>query len=229
MNDFPTFAFNGFNSYKDLGIIVTKMPPIFLSKRDIQSIQIEGSNRILHVDNEAYLLSDVSIECILVDISKLDKLKKTFSEIGEIEFSNNPGRIYRCTIVNQVNFSKYCNSDSIKEFPLQLELEPLAYSKESKVLNIDTSGSFNIDGTENSNPMIKVTGIGTVTLNNISVQFLENNITLDCENMEATTNLISKNDKVILNDFPYLIPGNNTIVLSDGIENVEISYKERWL
>lgn len=229
MNDFATFNFNGLNSYSDFGIIITKMPPIILPQRDIESIQIEGSNRILHIDKGAYLAISITIECVLLDNTKIDMLKQLFKASGEIEFSDNPGRIYKCRNVNQIDFSRFGSISKVKEFPLQLELEPIAYSNNLKTLNLTSDSDFTVDGTENTNPNITVIGTGTITINNISVQFLETNITLDCENMEAVSESISKNDKIILDEFPYLVPGINKIVLSGGIESVEISYKERWL
>lgn len=229
MNSISTFNFNGLNSYKDFGIVITEMPPIFFPKRDIESIQVEGSNRILHVDKGAYLPATPSIKCILLDISKLDQLKQLFKAAGEIEFSDNPNRIYRCLVTNQVDFSKYCGSSTIREFPLQLELEPIAYGKESKELVFNSQGTFNVGGTENTYPTITIHGVGTVTINNIKVQFLESEITLDCEAMEAVSNTLSKNDKVITNDYPYLIPGQNSISFTGEIESINIVYKERWL
>lgn len=229
MKDFPTFIFNGLHSFNDLGIVITKMPPIVLPQRDIESIQIEGSNRILHIDKGAYLAIAITIECVLLDNTKIDQLKQLFKASGEIEFSDNPGRIYKCRNVNQIDFSRFTSISFVKEFPLQLELEPIAYSSTVKTINFTSDDSFTVDGTENTNPNITVVGTGTITINNTAVQLLETNITLDCENMEAISNSISKNDKIILDEFPYLKPGENTIILSEGIESVEISYKERWL
>lgn len=229
MRDFPTFTFNGLNSFNDLGIVITEMPPIILPKRDIESIQIEGSNRILHIDKGAYLAISITIKCLLLDNTKLEQLKQVFKASGEIEFSDYPEKIYKCRNVNQIDFSRYANTSFIKEFPLQLELEPIAYGSSIKTINFTEASSFTVGGTENTNPKITVTGTGTITINNISVQFLEDNITLDCENMEATSNNLSKNHKIVLDDFPYLTPGKNKILFSEGITNVEISYKERWL
>lgn len=229
MNEFPTFTFNGLNSYTDFGIVITEMPPIFFPKRDIESIRVEGSNKILHVDKGAYLPATPSIKCILLDTSKLDQLKLLFKATGEIEFSDNPDRIYRCTVTNQIDFSKYCGISKIREFPLQLELESVAYSKKSKELIFTYGDTFNVDGTENTYPIITVKGTGIVTLNNMKVQFLESEITLDCEMMEAVSNNLSKNDKVIADDFPYLVPGQNQISISGEVESVNIVYKERWL
>ncbi len=228
MNNLPTFVFNGFNSYNDLGIVVNEMPPISLPKRDIESIQVEGSNRILHVDKGGYLAISRSIKCTLIDIAKLDNLKQLFKCSGEIEFSDYPGKKYKATNINQIDFGRFYGISEIREFTLKFELEPVAYGI-TVDLNLNESSSFEVTGNENTNPIITVTGTGTITINDTNVEFLESDITLDCENMEAISNNLSKNDKVVLDDFPYLKPGTNTIILSEEITNVHISYRERWL
>lgn len=228
MDRFPKFTFNNYDSYDDLGIIVNEISPITLPQRDIESIQVEGSNRILHIDKGAFLPIPAKIKCTLYDISKLDTLKQLFKASGEIEFSDNPGRVYKCTNTNQVDWTRFKGLTEIRDFSLNFELEPVAFGDEVEVTKTE-SDTFIADGTENSNPVITVTGTGILSLNGISVNFLESGITLDCENMEAYAGLISKNDKIKLDDFPYVKPGANDLVLPATITSVTITYRERWL
>lgn len=228
MDRFPKFTFNNYDSYDDLGIIVNEISPITLPQRDIESIQVEGSNRILHIDKGAFLPIPAKIKCTLYDVSKLDTLKQLFKASGEIEFSDNPGRVYKCTNTNQVDWTRFKGLTEIRDFNLNFELEPVAFGDEIEVTKTE-SDTFIADGTENSNPVITVTGTGILSLNGISVNFLESGITLDCENMEAYTGLISKNDKIKLDDFPYVKPGANDLVLPATITSVTITYRERWL
>lgn len=227
-SSFPKFIFNNLDSYDDLGIVIKEMSPITLPERDVESIQVEGSNRILHIDKGGFLKIKVKIKCILWDITKLDTLKGLFKSLGEIEFLDNPGRKYKCRNINQIDFSRLNGLTNVREFTLNFELEPIAYGIEQSI-TFSESGSFSINGTENSNPTITVTGTGTLTLNGINVQFLETGITLDCENMEAYANVTSKNDKVILDEFPYLSPGINNLTIPNTITSVTITYCERWL
>jgi phage-related protein len=71
--------------------------------------------------------------------------------------------------------------------------------------------------------------IGILTINNTSIEVLETGITINCEAMECTKNNLNMNASVILDDFPKLSPGSNTITLGTGITDVSIRYYERWL
>lgn len=226
LNEFKTFIFNDKDSYEDFGIIVTNMPPIPLPERDISSIQVQGSNRILHIDNGAYKKFDYTIECILKDLSKLDDLRKLFRTEGTIELSILPGRKFNCRNINQIDFENFVNAGV--SFPLILEMEPLSYSKEEKTLEFTESSDFIVGGNEQTVMKMTVIGTGEITLNNVSFQILESGITLDTDLQEAYNGFLSKNDKVILDDFPVLNPGENTITLPENM-TVTISYNERWL
>lgn len=226
LNEFKKFIFNEKDSYEDFGIIITSMPPIPLPERDIESIQVTGSNKVLHVDNGAYKKFDYTIECILKDLSKLDDLRKLFHSVGTIELSILPGRQFNCRNVNQIDFENFVNAGI--SFPLILEMEPLSFGKEEKTLSFTESSDFVIGGNETTYPKINVTGTGEITLNNISFQVLESDITLDTDLQEAYNGFLSKNDKVILDDFPTLFAGQNSIVLPANV-TVTITYHERWL
>lgn len=228
MANFPKFIFNEYDSYEDLGIIVKEISPITLPKRDMESIQVEGSNRVLHIDKGAFLATKIKIKCTLYDVTKIDLLKQLFKATGEIEFSDNPGRVYKCMNTNQIDWSRFKGLTEVREFTLNFELEPVAYGDEVTVTKTATA-TFNANGTEDSNPVITVTGTGTLTLNGKNVQFLETGITLDCENMEAYKNSTAKNDKVVLDEFPVIEPGSNELTLPNTITSVTITYRERWL
>ena len=227
-SSFPKFIFNELDSYDDLGIIIKEMTPIILPERDVESLQVEGSNRILHIDNGAYKAIKVKMKCSLWDVSKIDTLKQLFKAEGEIEFSDEPGRIYKCRNTNQVEFARFKGLTGVREFTLNFEIEPVAFGTE-QTLSFTESDSFEIDGTEDSNPVITVVGTGILSLNGVQVEFLESGITLDCEYMEAYASSISKNDKVVLDEFPTLSPGENDLIIPNTITSVSISYRERWL
>ena len=221
------FIFDNVNS-NDLGIIVKNMPLIPLAEKDIESIRISGKNGNLHIDNETYKSLNYTIDCIISDISKIDNIKKTFNGTSKLILSKYSDRYFEATIKNQVSFDKYLNV--LQEFPLQFELQPIAYGNEL----IETTISSDIDdldigGNTFAKPIIIVDGIGILTINNLSVQVLENGIMIDCELMNCTKNNLNANDKVVLDKFPTLNPTNNTIVIGEGINSIELKYRKRWL
>ena len=203
------------------------MPPIPKAQRSIETIQVVGSNKVLHVDNENYLPINYSITVLLLDPSKIDILKSKLPLFGKIEFSIYPGKIYTFCLKNQIDFSLYSNT--CLEIPIQFELQPLAESEE-KTISFSSAANFLISGTEKSYPIIKTTGKGTITLNNRKIKTLEDNLIVDCCLKEAyNSSKLNKNNKVIIDDFPFLIPGNNTISFESGISQVEIVYCEEWV
>lgn len=219
------FIFNDISS-DDLGLIIKEMPPITKAAKNIESIKVNGRNGNLHIDNGTYDSVDITIECIVKDLSKIDMIKRTLEGTGSLKLSTVPDRTFTATIKNQIDFTKYLMV--LREFPLQLELQPFSFS-DSKTLSYSESTTFTIDGNVKTYPIINVDGIGIITINNVSVEVLETDITIDCDLMNCTNNGIEKNNMVILDDFPCLNPGENNLTLGTGITNVEIEYAERWL
>lgn len=222
-----SFTFKGYKSYDDLGIIVKNMPPIARAEKNIEEIKVNGRNGNLHIDNNTYNSKSYTIECILIDETKLDLIKSIFQGTGLLTLSTETDREYNATIKNQIDFSKYLTY--LKDFPLQFDVDPFSSSETLKTLEFTGNSSFSVDGTAEIRPVIKITGTGTITLNNVQIEVTETDIEIDCDLMECTKNNINKSDKVNLLDFPSLNQGTNSLVLGTGITKVTILYKERWL
>lgn len=227
LSGLPYFIFKGQKS-TDLGVVIKELPPISKSQKNIDSISIDGRNGNLHIDNGTYKTKNYSVKCILTDISKIKSLKTLLDSTGKLELSTEPNIEYNATVMNQIDFSKYLTY--LKEFPVNFEVDPIGYSKTSKTNTYTASeNTFEVDGTVNVAPIITVTGTGTFTLNNKQVEVLETGIVIDCLLMNCTKNNLNKNDKVVLDEFPELIVGENTLNLGAGITSIQISYKEGWL
>ena len=220
-----SFIFNNVSS-DDLGLIIKEMPPIVRPSKNIESIKVNGRNGNLHIDNGTYDSYNITISCIINDLTKLDQNKNILQGTGDLQLSTVPGRTFKATIKNQIDFSKYLRV--LREFPLQLEIEPISYGSETTV-NYSTNATLTISGNVDTYPTIVVYGTGTITINNVSVEVLETGITINCDLMEYVKNNINKNSCVILDEFPKLSPGNNSITLNSGITSISISYKEGWL
>lgn len=221
------FIFDNINS-NDLGIIVKNMPLIPLAEKDIESIRVSGKNGNLHIDNGTYNSINYTINCVISDISKIDNIKKTFNGTSKLILSKYSDRYFEATIKNQVSFDKYLNV--LQEFPLQFELQPIAYGNELVETTISSDiDDLDIGGNTFTNPIIIVDGTGALTINNISVQILESGIMIDCELMNCTKNNLNANDKVVLDKFPTLNPTDNTITIGEGINSIELKYRKRWL
>lgn len=229
LSNVPYFIFNNVNS-RNLGILVKELPPITKAEKDIETINLKGTNKTLHIDYESYKSKTYKITCILTDESKIDLIKKTFDSIGIFEVSTEPDIKYNACICNQIDFSKYLKY--LKEFILIFELDPIGYKDAtSSTFTQSTSDFDGHSGNVDTYPTITITGIGTITLNNCQIQVLETGITIDCELMNCTKNGLNKNDKVICDDFPVIHPGtgSNNITFGEGITQVVLSTKAGYL
>ena len=97
------------------------------------------------------------------------------------------------------------------------------------VEEITTNRTINVGGNEGTFPIVTIVGLGTITINGYSLKVTESNITIDSELMTCTCDGIAKEDKVILDEFPILTPGDNEITLDSGIEKIIIKYRKGWL
>lgn len=222
----PYFKFNNVSS-RDLGILIKELPPITKSEKEIETINLKGTNKTLHIDYNSYKSKDYKISCILTDETKIDIIKQTLDSVGTFEISSEPNKKWNACISNQIDFSKYLKY--LKEFTLNFELDPIGYSS-STTINVTQTGSFTgPGGNVDTYPILTITGTGTVTINNKQIQVSETGITIDCELMNCTKNGVNKNNKVTCDEFPVIHPSSNSITLGNGITNVEITYKAGYL
>ena len=221
-----SFSFNGISS-NSLNIIVKNMPPIPRAERDIQTLEISGRNGALHIDNKNWKSRAYTIECVLSNKTQIDNIRKTFYGTHNLVLSDYSDRYFIATIKNQIDFSKYLTY--CEEFPLQFELEPIAYANEETTETLSASGSITVGGNVEVSPIITITGTGTITINGYQVAVTETGITIDCNLMQCYKEGVAKNDKVTLEEFPILNVGSNTIAFGTGITGATIKYREGWL
>ena len=222
------FKFNEFTSTDNL--IIKEMPPLTSAKKNITSIKIDGRNGNLNIDEGTYESVDVTIECVVIDDTKIDAIKTALRGIGTIEFSTNQGRQYKAVVKNQISLKKYL--EWVREFPLQLELDPISYSTTLTTLTKTANDTFTALGNIDVAPILEVkgSGAGTLVLNNKTITFsaLSSTATIiDCDLMEAKQGGNNANALINCVEFPK-ISNSNTLTLT-GISEVVIKYREGWL
>ncbi len=222
------FKFNDFDTREYL--IIRKMPPIVSPKKNIDVIKIDGRNGSLYIDNETYEPISITIECVLLDDTKIDDIKSALRGIGEIELSTNQGRTYKAVIKNQIDFSKYL--EWIREFPLQLEIEPFSYDTSVTSIICTADTTWSAGGNIEVAPILEVkgSGEGTLVLNNKTITFsaLSSTVTIvDCNLMEATQGGANANSLINCTDFPKVQESN--VLDITGITEVIVKYREGWL
>lgn len=223
------FIFNGTKS-SDMNIVIKKLPSVTRAKQRINTITLEGRSGTLHEIEDKFDSYNISIECVMMPDANTNNIKKWLLGQSDLILSNNLGVKYTATVVNKIDFSKYL--EFLKEFILELEIQPIAYGLEEKIIEINANqeNSYNINGNYKTYPLIKVEGNGSITCNGNTLIIDDNDIYLyiDCELMNAYINNNNKNDSVNGLENPlFLIPGNNVITTVNVAAT--IYYREAWL
>lgn len=229
------FIFNEINS-KDMGIIINKMPNVIKSERRINSIEIPGKDGNLHEDEETYKTKTITIECTLLEREKLDDVIGWLDGTGTLVLSNDPNKMYRAAIINQIDFSPIVNI--LHTFPLQIELQPISYSTELYIKEFEEGEDFEInisEATAKIRPLIILYGSGNLvlTINNeiVNIKLNDNDsITIDCDLALAYKDEENCNNK-ILGDLEnvFLKRGVNQINLTGTYTKIQFKYRKAYL
>lgn len=217
------------------GIIVEKVPKIPKGKKKIEIYEIEGRNGFLTIDSDVYEPFLISLEChINTDAYSLDVIKHFLDGYGTLSIDGQ--REYNAIIQNQIDFEKVAQL-GFRKFIIQFLCNPIAHEINPIQKEISSnSETFEIsDATANMYPTITLAGSGNVniTVNNKTFCLTEldstKTYTLDCENKVIIDNNATNVANKMLYDFPYLIPGENSVSYTGTITNFVISYKKAYL
>ena len=224
------FKFNDFIS-TDNSIVIKEMPTNTLPLKDIESIKVLGSNNTLHIDKNTYSTYEMNVVCILMDITKINEIKNKLRGLGKLILSDDENIEYTVKISNQIDFSKYLTY--LKEFEIQFEVDPIKYNVEETTINLTESDTITLSGNIETEPVLKISGSGTIRINNIEIivnNDSELDIILECKLLTAYfENGVNANNKVYYNKKPVLKPGNNIIEFDNTITSLTLKYKEGWL
>lgn len=229
------FKFNGVDS-RQMGIIVTAMPPTVRPARRIGSVTIAGRNGSLHTDEGVYDSYSRSMECAVINRERIDEIAAWLVGNGEIVFSTEPDKVYHVMISNKIDISAMMRT--FQKFRVTLDTQPFKYSVNAFNDTIELEGDraetvIHNKGTVYSDPTITVYGSGTVRLiindTEITLRDIDGYITINSEMMEVYRGDASQNSKYGAMDFPRLEPGENSISWTGNVEEIVIEPKWRWL
>jgi len=219
----PYFTFKNIDSSNYL--IVNKLPPIFKAERDMELIPVPGRDGFLTSDLGSYKSIIKTVECTIRDLSNIDYICGWLDGGGEVIFSNEPTKIYKATIKNQIQFSKVIRE--FHSFIIQFECQPHKYSVSNDMITLTTSPiAVNNSGLSNTKPVIKVYGTGSINITiNSKVVRLTNvvgYITIDSDIMDAYKDTTNMNNNMS-GEFPELVPGSNIIAWTGTVTKIEIT------
>ena len=224
----PYFIFNNIDS-KDY-LIINKLPSIFKAERNIEKIEVEGRDGFLIIDNETYKGAIKSVECTIKDLKDIDFLCSWLDGSGEVIFSNEPEKIYKAVIINQIEFKKvFVNFHS---FLIQFEVQPYKYTIGNEIITLESVGTIFNSGSAISKPIIKLYGIGDVNLsingNIVNLTNISEYVTINSDLIDCYKETLLKNNDMS-GEFPVLEVGNNFITWTGTVSKVEITPNFRYL
>ena len=226
------FVWNGIKSL-DMGVIMTKAPPIYKPMKRINEIEIPGRNGVLHDDENTYENYTKEAECHVMDRNQIDKVCAWLNGYGEVIFSSEPDKIYRAFIKNQIPFNNILLN--LNDFLVQFDCFPFKYSvnARSDFLELSAPTTIRNKGTVYSQPTITVYGTGDIALTingtNYGLTGVEDCIAIDGEMMEVYKGITNANNKYSALDFPRFEVGQNAISWTGNVTKIEIEPKWRFL
>ncbi|MBO5023580.1 MAG: phage tail family protein [Clostridia bacterium] len=231
------FTFNGYNSYSDMGMIITETPVFPSPERDVDFVSIPGRSGDIIKDNGRFKNITVPYKMAFwkdgTPLSTLINNIKAMllSEAGYFKLCDtyHPGYFRYAAVSGSVSFAR--KMELIGSGTIRFNCKPFLYRDDGEEITSFTSaGTLENPEAFPSKPYIKITGSGNITMivNNASFVFkdVEEYIEIDSEMMIAHKGTLSANVKMYTQNFPELLPGENSISWNGNVTSVEI--KPRW-
>lgn len=231
-----TITFKGVSSDTLAGLIIQTLPAISKPQMRTAVTQIDGMDGDI-TDLLGYTSYEKDVIIGLKPGYDIDAIAKYFSGAGTLVLSNEPTRVYNVDLYNQVDFEQLFR---YRTATVKFWAQPYKYllGETPTTLNISgqTSLSVTNQGLENSKPLIRLVGSGTVTIKLGGIdQFVyvfpggDTDAFFDSDSQDAYVTAGLRN-AAMTGDFIILPPGASTIGWSGGtLTRIEVTPRSRWL
>lgn len=236
------FSLDGVVS-EHFGIILTEPPPEIIPERDVEPVSVLGVSGDLVLDNKRYKNAVVPYKCAILPAGSQSLREAVQSAMALLCPTAGYCRMedsYRPELFRYARISRQVSVESIVEqageFTLKFDCKPQRFLKSGEnVVSVTAPGSLHNFTLFDAQPIITVygSGAGTVTISGCTVEIksMEDQITLDCELMDAYRQVgdgasENMNGSIYAPEFPVLVPGDNTISWTGGVAAVDII--PRW-
>lgn len=226
--------FKNIDSRNVKGLIISELPPITKPKMRVRIDTIDGNDgsETVNLGFEAYTKT---VKIGLTRDYDIDNIIAWLHGEGDIQFSNEPDKVYRVKVYDQIDFERLLR---FRTADVKFYTQPFKYSATERTKTLSVTGLTTTEirnaGNYFAKPIITFTGTGTV---NISVNGAQKcvlnlgtneSITLDTEKQEAYTGNVLKNRKMD-GEFITLETGKNTITWTGNLSTIAITHYSRWL
>lgn len=227
---------NGIRSDSVKGLLISELPPVVKPQQRTEIEEIDGRDGDI-VTKLGYSAYDRTMLIGLHGDFDIDDVIRFFDSEGDAVFSNEPDKLYKYQILNDIEFERLIRFRKAK---VSFHVQPFKYSavERIKTINAESEDSFRVlnSGNTVARPRITITGSGTInlSLNNHQMFVInlgnEGYITIDTEEMNAYKGSVLKNRLVTGNyDNFALTLGMNVISWTGDVDAVSIEKYSRWI
>lgn len=228
-----TLSINGTalaNIYVDASLSFNK------PSRSANVVAIPGRSGDLVLDNNKFSNVTISYPCYAKDnfASTFESIVNTLGALAGYQkitcsADTDHFRLGR-VIIPATPTAKRINKDGF--FNLAFDCKPQRFLTSGEtVVTKNASGSISNPTNFASQPLIRIYGTGTFTINGTGITVASHGqsyVDVDCEMMDCYCGTVSLNSYITFsgNDFPTLAPGSNSFTFGTGITQVRIT--PRW-
>jgi phage-related protein len=227
---------NGIRSDSVKGLLISELPPVVKPQQRTEIEEIDGRDGDI-VTKLGYSAYDRTMLIGLHGDFDIDDVIRFFDSEGDAVFSNEPDKLYKYQILDDIEFERLIRFRKAK---VSFHVQPFKYSavERIKTINAESEDSFRVlnSGNTVARPRITITGSGTInlSLNNHQMFVInlgnEEYITIDTEEMNAYKGSVLKNRLVTGNyDNFALTLGMNVISWTGDVDAVSIEKYSRWI
>jgi predicted phage tail component-like protein len=228
------FTFDNQKS-SDFGLTISQKDIYSAPVSDVSLVPVPGRNGDVLLDNNRFNNITVSYDVAFRNVkSRASAIKLWLCRAGYFVLTDT----YQPTYFRMAAFSSNLKIDELIENVGQAQIsfncKPFMYSLAGQdTITLTDTGTVTNPEAFLSQPYIKITGTGNVTLhigsNSYSIVGVSSYIELDSELMAAYKGSVLCNDKINFTEFPVLPPGANSISWTGTVSKVEIVPRWRTL
>ena len=237
----PYFIWNGTHS-TEMGIIVNEYPVITKPKERVLQATVPGrQGNLLISEVEGEPMYDPylrSVLCYIRPNADVPGIIRWLTGSGTVIFGNEPDRVYTARIIDQIGFSKILRGRGHRSFSVPFFCQPLkAQTPPEGIITLTESGQkvWN-PGDVIAHPRYTVYGSDSgsfVSAGRSDVCSLifgdDSSLIIDTEALMCMNQAGENRNSRMLQEFPLLNPGWNTITWVNGITRIDIEGRWRWL
>jgi len=231
-------VYNGVNSNTIPGLIIQELPPIIKPKLRTEITEIDGLDGSL-IENLGYESYEKILKIGITPEANIDAINWYFSGSGEIVFSNEPEKYYKCSFLESLEYERLV---TFKECEVSIYVQPFKYLLDEPIVDITIDTETSIDVTNQgyieSKPIFTFYGSGIIEISiNDLAQFqvdLTNiesgSLIVDCEKQDCLDGDGSGTyrNRAMTGVFPTLPNGMNTVTYTGNLTRIIINPKSRW-